>query len=77
MSNAGAARNGLVPHPELSGLPAGLVVATAMAPGYDANSAAADIVPGQSGRAEILLHRHEEGTSALEKAIVQTGSAAV
>ncbi|MBZ5678740.1 MAG: OmpA family protein [Acidobacteriia bacterium] len=62
---------------ELSGLPAGLVVATAVAPGYDANSAAADIVAGQSGHADIQLHRHEEGTSALEKAIAQTGSAAV
>ncbi len=61
----------------LSGLPAGLVVATAVAPGYDANSAAADVVAGQSGHAEILLHHHEEGTSALEKAIAQTGSAAV
>jgi outer membrane protein OmpA-like peptidoglycan-associated protein len=54
-----------------------LVVATAVAPGYDANTAAADIVAGQSGNAEIQLHRHEEGTSALEKAIAQTGSAAV
>jgi outer membrane protein OmpA-like peptidoglycan-associated protein len=62
---------------DLSGLPAGLVVATAVAPGYDANSVAADIVAGQSGHAEIQLHRHEEGTSALEKAISQTGSAAV
>ncbi|HZS99195.1 MAG TPA: OmpA family protein [Terriglobales bacterium] len=62
---------------ELSGLPAGLVVATAVAPGYDANSATADIVAGQSGHAEIQLHRHEEGTSALEKTIAQTGSAAV
>jgi OmpA-OmpF porin, OOP family len=62
---------------ELSGLPAGLVVATAVAPGYDANSATADIIAGQSGQAEIQLHRHEEGTSALEKAIAQTGSAAV
>jgi outer membrane protein OmpA-like peptidoglycan-associated protein len=62
---------------ELSGLPAGLVVATAVAPGYDANSAAADIVAGQSGHAEIQLHRHEEGTSALEKTIAQTGSAAI
>ncbi|HMK20926.1 MAG TPA: OmpA family protein [Terriglobales bacterium] len=62
---------------DLSGLPAGLVVATAVAPGYDANSAAADIVAGQSGHAEIQLHRHEEGTSALEKTIAQTGSAAV
>jgi len=62
---------------ELSGLPAGLVVATAIAPGYDANSAAADVVAGQSGHAEIQLHRHEEGTSALERAIAQTGTAAV
>jgi outer membrane protein OmpA-like peptidoglycan-associated protein len=62
---------------QLSGLPAGLVVATAVAPGYDANTAAADIVAGQSGNGEIQLHRHEEGTSALEKAIAQTGSAAV
>jgi OOP family OmpA-OmpF porin len=30
----------------LSGVPAGLVVATAVAPGYDANSAAADIIAG-------------------------------
>ncbi len=62
---------------ELNGLPAGLVVATAVAPGYDANSAAADVVAGQSGHTEIQLHRHEEGTSALEKTIAQTGSAAV
>jgi outer membrane protein OmpA-like peptidoglycan-associated protein len=61
----------------LSGLPAGLVVATAVSPGYDANSAAADVVAGQSGHAEIQLHRHEEGTSALERAIAQTGTAAV
>jgi OmpA-OmpF porin, OOP family len=62
---------------ELTGLPAGLVVATAVASGYDANSASADVVAGQSGHAEIQLHRHEEGTSALEKAIAQTGSAAI
>jgi OOP family OmpA-OmpF porin len=61
----------------LNGLPAGLVVATAVAPGYDANSAAADVVAGQSGHAEIQLHHHEEGTSALEKSIAQTGSAAI
>jgi outer membrane protein OmpA-like peptidoglycan-associated protein len=62
---------------QLSGLPAGLVVVTAVSPGYDANSAAADVVAGQSGHAEIQLHRHEEGTSALERAIAQTGTAAV
>jgi len=62
---------------ELSGLPAGFVVATAVAPGYDANSAGADVVAGQSGHAEIQLHHHEEGTNALEKAIAKGGSAAV
>jgi outer membrane protein OmpA-like peptidoglycan-associated protein len=62
---------------DLNGLPAGLVVATAVAPGYDANSAAADVVAGQSGHTEIQLHRHHEDTSALEKAIAQTGSAAI
>ncbi|HVO62462.1 MAG TPA: OmpA family protein [Terriglobales bacterium] len=62
---------------QLAGLPAGLVVATAVAPGYDASSASADVVAGQSGHAEIQLHQHEEGTSALERAIAQTGSAAV
>ena len=62
---------------QLSGLPAGLVVVTAVSPGYDANSAAADVVAGQSGHAEIQLHRHEEGTSALERAIAQTGTAAI
>jgi outer membrane protein OmpA-like peptidoglycan-associated protein len=62
---------------ELTGLPAGLVVATALAPGYDENSAAADVVAGHSGHAEIQLHRHQEDTSALEKAIAQTGSAAI
>lgn len=61
----------------LNAVPAGLVVATAAAPGYDANSVSADIVAGQSGHAEILLHRHDEGTSALEKTIAQTGSAAI
>jgi OmpA-OmpF porin, OOP family len=61
----------------LSGVPAGLVVATAVAPGYDANSVSADIVAGQSGHAEILLHHHDDGTSALEKTIAQTGSAVV
>lgn len=61
----------------LSGLPAGVVVATAVAPGYDANTGAADLAAGQSGHIEIQLHHHQEGTSALEKAIAQTGSAAV
>ena len=60
---------------QLSGLPAGLAVATAAAPGYDENSVPVDLVAGQAGNAEIQLHRHEEGTAALERAIAQTGTA--
>jgi outer membrane protein OmpA-like peptidoglycan-associated protein len=62
---------------QLSGLPAGLVVATAAAPGYDENSVPVDLVAGQTGNAEIQLHRHQEGTADLERAIQQTGSATV
>ena len=62
---------------QLNGLPAGLVVATAAAPGYDENSVPVDLVSGQTGNAEIQLHRHQEGTADLERAIQQTGSAAV
>ncbi len=62
---------------QLTGLPAGLVVATAAAPGYDENSKPVDLKSGEAGNAEIQLHRHEEGTAALEQQIAKTGSAAV
>ncbi len=62
---------------QLSGLPAGLVIATAAAPGYDENSVSVDLPSGQNGTAQIQLHRHEEGTAALEKQIAQTGSATI
>ena len=61
----------------IGGLPAGLAIATAAAPGYDENSLPVDLVAGQTGTAEIQLHRHEEGTAALERAIAQTGTATV
>lgn len=64
-------------HCALKGIPAGLVVATASAPGYDESSVPVDIVAGQNGNAEIQLHRHEESTAALERAIAQTGSATI
>jgi OmpA-OmpF porin, OOP family len=60
---------------QLSGLPAGLVIATAAAPGYDENSVPVDLPSGQTGQIEIQLHAHQEGTAALEKQIAQTGSA--
>ncbi len=61
----------------LSGLPAGLAVATAAAPGYDENSVPVDLVAGQSGTAEIKLHKHQENTADLERSIEQTGSVAI
>lgn len=57
------------------GLPAGLVIAAASAPGFDATAVPVDLPAGQSGNAQILLHRHQEDLQALEKSIAQTGSA--
>jgi OmpA-OmpF porin, OOP family len=62
---------------QLTGLPAGLVTATAVAPGYDENSVPVDLVAGQNGNAEIQLHRHLEDTAALEKELAQTGQATI
>jgi outer membrane protein OmpA-like peptidoglycan-associated protein len=62
---------------KLTGIPAGLVVATADAPGYDENSVPVDLVAGQSGNADIELHRHQESTAALEQSIAQTGTATI
>jgi OOP family OmpA-OmpF porin len=62
---------------ELKGIPAGLVVATANAPGYDENSVPVDLPAGQNGSADIQLHRHQESTAALEKSIQQTGTATI
>jgi OmpA-OmpF porin, OOP family len=62
---------------ELTGLPAGLVTVTAVAPGYDENSVPVDLVAGQSGNAEIHLHRHQEDAAALEKELAQTGQATI
>jgi outer membrane protein OmpA-like peptidoglycan-associated protein len=62
---------------QLTGIPAGLVTSTAVAPGYDENSVPVDLVAGQRGTAIIQLHHHEEGTAALEKQIAQTGTATI
>jgi outer membrane protein OmpA-like peptidoglycan-associated protein len=62
---------------ELKGIPAGLVIATASAPGYDENSVPVDLPAGQSGNADIQLHRHQESTAALEQSIAQTGTATI
>jgi len=62
---------------ELKGIPAGLVVATATAPGYDENSVTVDLPAGQAGHADIQLHAHQESIAALEKSIAQTGTATI
>lgn len=62
---------------ELKALPAGLVVATASSPGYDQNSTPVDLPSGETGHAEILLHKHQENTAALERSVAQTGSATI
>lgn len=62
---------------ELKGIPAGLVVAAASAPGYDEDSVPVDLPAGEAGITEILLHQHEENTSVLERSIAQTGSATI
>ena len=62
---------------KLKGLPAGLVVATASAPGYDENSVPVDLPAGQNGNTEIQLHRHQESAAALEQSIAQTGTATI
>lgn len=59
---------------QLNGLPAGLVIATGAAPGYDENSVPVDLVAGHSGNAEIQLHRHKEDLASLEQSVAQTGS---
>lgn len=62
---------------QLTGLPAGLVIATASAQGFDENSVPVDLPAGQTGQTEIQLHRHQETTAALEQSIAQTGTATI
>lgn len=62
---------------ELRGIPAGLVVATANAPGYDEYSVPVDLPAGQSGHADIQLRPHQENTAALEESVAKTGTATV
>jgi OOP family OmpA-OmpF porin len=61
----------------LKDLPAGMVTASAIAPGYDEAVIPVDLVAGSTGRADFELHRHKEGVAELERAIGQSGSAAI
>lgn len=61
----------------LTNLPAGLATASAIAPGYDEVVIPVDLVAGAAGRANFELHRHKEGVADLERAIGESGSAAI
>ncbi len=74
LESAATDRNGKC---ELKAIPAGLVVATATAPGYDENSVTVDLPAAQAGHADIQLHAHQESIAALEKSIAQTGTATI
>lgn len=64
-------------HCALKGLPAGLVTASAIAPGYDEVVIPVDLEAGNTGTANFELHKHKEGVADLEKSISQSGTAAI
>lgn len=61
----------------MADLPAGLVVASASAPGYDPDMKSADLAAGEKGNLAFRLHPHQESTAALERAIAETGTAKI
>jgi OOP family OmpA-OmpF porin len=61
----------------LKGLPAGLVTASAVASGYDEVVLPVDLEAGNVGRANFELRKHKEGVADLERAIGESGSAAI
>jgi len=64
-------------HCALKNLPAGLVTATAIAPGYDEATIPVDLEAGSTGQANFELHKHKEDVAELEKSISQSGTAAL
>jgi OmpA-OmpF porin, OOP family len=62
---------------ELKGVPAGLVVANASAPGYDDGVMPVDLPSGSNGQADFQLHKHLEKAADLERAVAEHGSVAV
>jgi OOP family OmpA-OmpF porin len=61
----------------LRNLPAGLVTASAIAPGYDEEVIPLDIEAGAQGHANFELKRHAEGVADLERSVGLSGSAAI
>jgi OOP family OmpA-OmpF porin len=64
-------------HCALKNLPAGLVTASAIAPGYDEAVIPVDLEAGATGNANFELHKHKEGVAELEKSVNQSGSAEI
>ncbi len=58
-------------------LPAGLVVVTASAVGYDNGVIPVDVAAGNRGGADFQLRRHSETAADLERSIAESGSASV
>jgi outer membrane protein OmpA-like peptidoglycan-associated protein len=61
----------------LQGVSAGMVTASASAPGYDDAVKPLDLPSGEKGRADFELHKHKEGAADLERAIAEKGSVAI
>jgi outer membrane protein OmpA-like peptidoglycan-associated protein len=61
----------------LHSLPAGLVTATANAPGYDEQVIPVDLEAGANGQANFELKRHTEGVADLDRTIGENGAAAI
>ena len=61
----------------LRNLPAGLITATAIAPGYDEQTIPVDLEAGSTGNASFELHKHKEGLAELERSVDQSGTAAI
>lgn len=74
---AGATATDAQGHCSLKNLPAGLVTASAIAPGYDEAVLPVDLEANSTGAANFELHKHKEGVADLEKSIGQSGSAAI
>lgn len=64
-------------HFVLKGVPAGMVVASATASGYDDSVTGLDLEAGGEGHADFQLFKHKEQAADLERAISQKGSVAI
>jgi outer membrane protein OmpA-like peptidoglycan-associated protein len=64
-------------HCSFHDIQAGLVTATAIAPGYDEQTIPVDLAAGAAGIADFKLSKHREGIEDLQKQIDQSGVASI